>query len=135
MPLRYNGYAQQGYAQQGYALGGLIRRRRRRVRVRMMSDEPALLPEMSRRRYDAATARMAEALHDIFPAAYPSGSASRRSPNWLTRSCATRRWCCWCRARSPWTLPREFRVSARRYLLPSLPAAPRAVPTGEPRSV
>ena len=76
-----------------------------------------------RQHYGAAIERMAEALRVIFPAGSPTGSARRPSTSWPTRSCATRRWCCCCRAPQPLDTADDLRAFATRHFLPSLPAA------------
>lgn len=107
----------------------ILKFRRHRVLSRMMSDEPALLLELARRHYDAAIARMAEALHEIFPA----GFAQRiGEPAVVELADTILRY-----AAMVLLLPsahtmetaEDIRAFARQHFLPSLPAELRAVPT------
>ena len=68
----------------------IMQLRRHRVLNRMITDEPALTLELAHRHYPAAVQRMADALRVIFPPGSPSGSVTRPSTSWPTRSCATR---------------------------------------------
>ena len=108
----------------------ILKFRRHRVLSRMMSDEPALLLELARRHYDAAIARMAEALHVIFPA----GFAERIGEQAVTELSDTiLRYAAMALllpSAQPLDSADDLRAFARQHFLPSLPAAVRTVPTG-----
>ncbi|MEO3758650.1 helix-turn-helix domain-containing protein [Mycobacterium sp. B14F4] len=120
---------QSNYYVEAFTLS-ILKFRRHRVLYRMMSDEPALLLELARHHYDAAIARMAEALHDIFP----DGFAERIGEQAVTELADTILRYAAMVLLLPSTQPLEsaddIRAFARMHFLPSLPAALRAVPTG-----
>lgn len=120
--------AQSNYYVEAFTLS-ILKFRRHRVLYRMLTDEPALLLELARRHYDAAIARMAEALRVIFPA----GFADRIGEQAVTELADTTLRYAAMVLLVPSTAPLEtaddIRAFATQHFLPSLPAALRAVPT------
>ncbi|CAJ1502548.1 helix-turn-helix domain-containing protein [[Mycobacterium] kokjensenii] len=102
--------------------------RRHRVLNRMITDEPALVLELSRQHYSAIVDRMCDALRVIFPA----GFADRLGPQVLTELADTiLRYAAMVLllpAREPLVSAEDVRRFATAHFLPSLPAALRETP-------
>lgn len=101
--------------------------RRHRVLNRMITDEPALALELSRRHYGAILDRMAEALQVIFP----PGFAERLGPAVVTELADTiLRYAAMALllpSREPLDSVEDIRAFATGHFLPSLPAALRSI--------
>lgn len=104
----------------------ILRFRRHRVLNQMISEEPAVVLAQAKKHYPKAIARMAEALHVIFPA----GFAERIGEEAVTELADTILRYAAMALMLPSTQPLEtaddIRAYAERHFLPSLPAALRA---------
>ncbi|WP_125078974.1 TetR/AcrR family transcriptional regulator [Mycobacterium sp. P7213] len=122
-----NSGAQSNYYVEAFT-SAIMQFRRHRVLNRMITDEPALALELSRRHYSAILDRMSEALRVIFPA----GFAERLGPAVVTELADTvLRYAALALllpSREPLDSVEDIRTFATEHFLPSLPAALRAVP-------
>lgn len=108
----------------------ILKFRRHRVLYRILTDEPALLLDLARRHYDAAIARMAAALRDIFPAGFAErigAQAVEELADTILRYAAM---VLLLPSSQPLESADDIRAFARKHFLPSLPAALQTVPTG-----
>ena len=108
----------------------ILKFRRHRVLSRMMSDEPALLLELARAHYDAAIARMAEALRVIFPAGFADRIGEQAVDDLADTILRYAAMVLLLPATQPLESADDIRAFATRHFLPSLPAALRAIPAG-----
>ena len=120
---------QSNYYVEAFTLS-ILKFRRHRVLYRMMSDEPALLLELARRHYHAAIARMAEALHDIFPAGFAEWIGEQAVTELADTILRYAAMVLLLPSAQPLETADDIRAFARQHFLPSLPAALRSVPTG-----
>lgn len=106
----------------------IVQFRRHRVLNRMITDEPELALELSRRHYDAILERMSGALQVIFP----PGFAERLGPAVVTELADTiLRYAAMALllpSREPLDSVEDIRAFATGHFLPSLPAALRTIP-------
>lgn len=106
----------------------IVRCRRHRVLNRMMNDEPALVLELARKHYGAATGRMADALRVIVPAGFADRigeQAVNELADTILRYAAM---ALLLPGAQPLETDDDIRAFATRHFLPSLPAALRVVP-------
>lgn len=108
----------------------ILKFRRHRVLYRMMSDEPALLLELARRHYDAAIARMAEALHVIFPAGFAERIGAQAVQELADTTLRYAAMVLLLPSAQPLESADDIRAFATQHFLPSLPVALRTVSTG-----
>ena len=108
----------------------ILKFRRHRVLYRMMSDEPALLLELARRHYDAAIARMAEALQVIFPAGFAERIGAQAVQELADTTLRYAAMVLLLPSAQPLETADDIRAFATQHFLPSLPAALRTVSTG-----
>ena len=108
----------------------ILKFRRHRVLYRIMSDEPALLLELARHHYDAAIARMAEALRIIFPAGFAERIGEQAVQELADTTLRYAAMVLLVPSAQPLETADDIRAFATQHFLPSLPAALRAVPTG-----
>lgn len=122
-----NAGPQSNYYVEAFALS-ILRFRRHRVLNQMMTEEPALVLAQAKRHYGAAIARMAEALHVIFP----PGFANRIGEQAVTDLADTILRYALMVLMVPSVQPLEtaddIRAFATTHFLPSLPVALRALP-------
>ena len=111
---------QSNYYVEAFTLS-ILRFRRHRVLDRMISDEPALVLELARSTTAPRSCGWPKRCAWSSRPGSPIASASRRSTNWPTRSCAMRRWRCCFPARDRWRPPT---TSARSRPSTSCPACP-----------
>ncbi|RAV17945.1 TetR/AcrR family transcriptional regulator [Mycolicibacterium sp. GF69] len=119
---------QSNYYVEAFTLS-ILKFRRHRVLYRMLTDEPALVLELARRHYAAAIARMAAALHIIFPPGFAERigePAVAELADTILRYAAM---VLLLPSARPLDSADDIRAFARAHFLPSLPAALRAVPT------
>ena len=118
---------QSNYYVEAFTLS-ILRFRRHRVLNRMMTDEPALVLELARRHYGAAIERMAEALRVILPEGFDDQigeQAVNELADTILRYAAM---ALLLPGPQPLATADDIRAFATRHVLPSLPAALRAVP-------
>jgi AcrR family transcriptional regulator len=120
---------QSNYYVEAFTLS-ILKFRRHRVLSRMMSDEPALLLELTRHHYDAAIVRMAEALRIIFPAGFAERIGEQAVEELADTTLRYVAMVLLLPSARPLETADDIRAFATQHFLPSLPAALRAVPTG-----
>jgi AcrR family transcriptional regulator len=108
----------------------ILKFRRHRVLHRMMTDEPALVLELASQHYDAAIARMAEALRVIFPPGFAERIGAQTVNELADTILRYAAMALLLPSAQPLETADDIRAFATRHFLPSLPAALRAVPTG-----
>jgi hypothetical protein len=96
----------------------------------MMTDEPALVLELASQHYDAAIARMAEALRVIFPPGFAERIGAQTVNELADTILRYAAMALLLPSAQPLETADDIRAFATRHFLPSLPAALRAVPTG-----
>jgi AcrR family transcriptional regulator len=118
---------QSNYYVEAFTLA-ILRFRRHRVLDRMMTDEPALLLELSREHYGAAIERMADALRVIFPAGFADRIGEQAVNELADTILRYAGMALLLPSSQPLTTADDIRAFATAHFLPSLPAALRAVP-------
>jgi AcrR family transcriptional regulator len=106
----------------------IVQFRRHRVLDRMITDEPGLVLELSRRHYGAIADRMAGALRVIFPAGFAERIGEQVVAELADTILRYAAMALLLPAREPLDGADAVRAFATAHFLPSLPAALRAVP-------
>ncbi|MCV7282909.1 TetR/AcrR family transcriptional regulator [Mycolicibacterium flavescens] len=118
---------QSNYYVEAFTLS-ILKFRRHRVLHRMMVDEPALVLELAHRHYDAAIARMAEALRIIFPAGFAERIGAQAVDELADTILRYAVMVLLLPSAQPLETADDIRAFAYQHFLPSLPAALRTVP-------
>lgn len=118
---------QSNYYVEAFTLS-ILRFRRHRVLNQMITDEPALVLAQAKRHYGAAIARMAEALHVIFPAGFAERIGEQAVTDLADTILRYVAMVLLLPSVQPLETADDIREFARVHFLPSLPAALRAVP-------
>lgn len=106
----------------------IMRFRQHRVLTRMISDEPGLALELSRRHYGAAIERMAAALRVIFPDGFAERIGAQAVDELADTVLRYAAMALLLPSRTPLATEDDIRTFATEQFLPSLPVALRAIP-------
>lgn len=119
---------QSNYYVEAFTLS-ILKFRRHRVLHRMMTDEPALLLGLARTHYDAAIARMADALRIIFPPGFADRIGEETVEELADTILRYAAMVLLLPSAQPLETAADVRAFATTHFLPSLPVVLRSTPT------
>jgi AcrR family transcriptional regulator len=119
--------SQSNYYVEAFTLS-IMRFRQHRVLTRMLADEPGLSLELARQHWDAAVERMVAALRIIFPDGFAERIGDQAIDELAETILRYAAMVLLLPSRTPLADADDIRAFATEHLLPSLPAALRAVP-------